>query len=176
MGQAASGGLTQGDVDEVIAASKGVFNQAEIESLYKRFRALDRGRKGYISPEEFLSIPELSINPVAQRLVRCCECPNFTDFVKMVAPFSPRASRDDKLAFMFSVYDVDGDGFISREDMSMMLKQLAGSSLSEEDRQDIISRVLAEAGGAERLDLPCFKAALGSADISNMVVEVPVDL
>lgn len=26
-------------------------NQAEIESLYKRFRALDRGRKGYISPE-----------------------------------------------------------------------------------------------------------------------------
>lgn len=29
-------------------------NQAEIEALYKRFRALDRGRKGYISPEEFL--------------------------------------------------------------------------------------------------------------------------
>jgi serine/threonine-protein phosphatase 2B regulatory subunit len=85
-------------------------NQAEIEALYKRFRALDRGHKGYISPEEFLSIPELSINPVAQRLVRCCECPNFTTFVKMVAPFSPRASRDDKLAFMFTVYDVDGDG------------------------------------------------------------------
>ncbi|KAG2489266.1 hypothetical protein HYH03_012286 [Edaphochlamys debaryana] len=176
MGQAASGGLTQSDVDEVIAASKGVFNQAEIESLYKRFRSLDRGRKGYISPEEFLSIPELSINPVAQRLVRCCECPNFTDFVRLVAPFSPRASRDDRLAFMFSVYDVDGDGFISREDMGMMLKQLAGSSLAEEDRQEVITQVLALAGGAERLDLPGFKAALASADLSNMVVEVGVDL
>jgi Ca2+-binding EF-hand superfamily protein len=45
-------------------------NQYEIESLYKRFRSLDRGRKGYISAEELMSIPELSINPLAQRLVR----------------------------------------------------------------------------------------------------------
>jgi hypothetical protein len=44
--------------------------QAEVESLYKRFRSLDRGKKGYISAEEFLGIPELSINPLAQRLVR----------------------------------------------------------------------------------------------------------
>ena len=52
-------------------------NQAEIESLYKRVRSLDRGRKGYISADEFLAIPELSINPVAQRLVRLFECCNF---------------------------------------------------------------------------------------------------
>ena len=49
------------------------------------------------------SIPELSINPLAQRLVRSAECPNFRDFVKLVAPFSPRASRDDRLAFIFQV-------------------------------------------------------------------------
>ncbi len=41
-----------------------------MESLYKRFRSLDRGRKGYISAEELMGIPELSINPLAQRLVR----------------------------------------------------------------------------------------------------------
>lgn len=85
-------------------------NQAEVESLYKRFRALDRGRKGYISADEFLNIPELSINPVAQRLVRLFECVNFRDFAKLLAAFSARASREDKLAFMFSMYDVDGDG------------------------------------------------------------------
>lgn len=44
-------------------------NQAEVTSLYKRFRSLDRGRKGYISAEELMAIPELSINPLAQRLV-----------------------------------------------------------------------------------------------------------
>lgn len=45
-------------------------SQAEVESLYRRFRSLDRGLKGYISAEEFLAIPELSINPLAQRVVR----------------------------------------------------------------------------------------------------------
>ena len=44
--------------------------QAEVVSLYKRFRSLVRSRKGYISAEELMSIPELSINPLAQRLVR----------------------------------------------------------------------------------------------------------
>lgn len=41
----------------------------EISALYRRFRTLDRGRKGYITADEFMTIPELSINPLAQRLV-----------------------------------------------------------------------------------------------------------
>ena len=69
MGQASSLGLTQNDVEEVIAYCDGAWNQEEIEGLYKRFRSLDRGRKGYISGDEFLDIPELSINPIASRLV-----------------------------------------------------------------------------------------------------------
>lgn len=44
--------------------------QREVEGLYKRFRSVDRGRKGYINADEFLAIPELSINPLASRLVR----------------------------------------------------------------------------------------------------------
>jgi Ca2+-binding EF-hand superfamily protein len=85
-------------------------SQHELEGLYKRFRSLDRGRKGYISAEEFLAIPELSINPLAQRLVRLFEAVNYKEFVKLLAPFSPRAPRDEKVAAMFRVYDVDGDG------------------------------------------------------------------
>jgi serine/threonine-protein phosphatase 2B regulatory subunit len=69
MGQASSLGLTQHDVEEVMAYCDGAWNQEEIEGLYKRFRSLDRGRKGYISGDEFLDIPELSINPIASRLV-----------------------------------------------------------------------------------------------------------
>lgn len=78
-------------------------SQSEIESLYSRFRALDRGRKGYITADEFLAIPELSINPLAQRLVRHFESVNFKEFVKLLAPFSSRATRDMKLASMFRV-------------------------------------------------------------------------
>lgn len=35
---------------------------------------------------------------------------NFLDFVKLLAPFTSRASLEDKLNFLFMVYDVDGDG------------------------------------------------------------------
>ena len=73
-------------------------SQGEIEALYQRFRSLDRGHKvdcgmllqrvycmhvtcscfqGYISAEEFMNIPELSINPLAQRLERIFESVNF---------------------------------------------------------------------------------------------------
>ncbi len=40
---------------------------------------LDKGRKGYISGDEFLAIPELSINPVASRLVRSSEIASSLD-------------------------------------------------------------------------------------------------
>ena len=42
--------------------------------------------------------------------------------------------------------------------------------------QEIISRVLRDAGNVERLDLASYKAALADADLSNMVVEVPIEL
>lgn len=37
-----------------------------MQSLFSRFRALDRRHKGYISGEELLSVPELAMNPLAQ--------------------------------------------------------------------------------------------------------------
>ena len=64
--------------------------------------------QGFITAEEFLSIPELSINPLAKRLAYLFESINFREFLGLLAPFSPAASRDDKLRFMFNVYDVDG--------------------------------------------------------------------
>jgi len=78
--------------------------------MYKRFRTLDRARKGYLSAEELMAIPELSINPLAQRLVRLFESANFTQFVRLLAPFSSAAPREAKLGFLFSLLDVDGDG------------------------------------------------------------------
>ena len=166
-------------------------SQGEIEALYHRFRALDRGHKvkpvnkhrrensqvdflerswqGYISAEEFMNIPELSINPLAQRLERVFESVNFRvsianfvrnawnahygttdwiwliccrtlynrldlvdllqDFVYLLSAFSTRAAVIDKVHLIFAVYDSDGDGMVSADDMELMLRQLAGNAL-----------------------------------------------
>eukprot|EP00803_Ostreobium_quekettii_P008974 evm.model.scf_437EXC.11 EVM.evm.TU.scf_437EXC.11 scf_437EXC:66948-68756(-) len=110
MGQAMSYGLTQNDVEEVATYSGGVFTQAEIGSLYKRFRSLDRGRRGYVTAEELMNIPELSINPLCQRIIRFYEGVNFMEFCRMLAPFSERATHEMKVAAILEVFDVDGDG------------------------------------------------------------------
>ena len=46
----------------------------------------------------------------------------------ILAPFSPRAGHADKVRFIFGVYDMDGDGVVSREDLELILRQLAGAS------------------------------------------------
>jgi serine/threonine-protein phosphatase 2B regulatory subunit len=67
------------------------------------------GLQGFITAAEFLSIPELSINPLAKRLAYFFESINFKEFVAMLAPYSTSASQDDKLLHMFQVHDVDGE-------------------------------------------------------------------
>ena len=52
------------------------------------------------------------------------------EFVAFLSTFSRRATQEDQLRFLFSVHDMDGDGVVSRDDLELMLRHLAGSSLS----------------------------------------------
>lgn len=44
------------------------FDQDEIKRLGKRFKKLDSDSSGALSVEEFMSLPELQENPLAQRV------------------------------------------------------------------------------------------------------------
>ena len=44
-------------------------SQQEIVSLYERFCQLDRNAKGFISADEFLSVPEFAMNPLSQVII-----------------------------------------------------------------------------------------------------------
>lgn len=93
----------------------------------------------------------------------------------LLAPFSPRAPRDDKLRLMFSILDVDGDGYISADDLETMLGYMAGSSLDHEQLTSIIDQVSAAAHAEPRgISLAGYKAALSDASI-DLRVEVPRD-
>lgn len=145
-------------------------------SLYQRFCQLDRSGGGFISAEEFLSVPEFAVNPLSQRLLRILDGLNFKEFVAFLSAFSPRATLQQKIEFIFKVYDSDGNGRVAMNDMLEVLRDLTGQFISEQHREQVLTQVLEEAGYTKNslLVLSDFMKILGNTGL-KMEVEVPVD-
>ncbi|KAF9685078.1 hypothetical protein SADUNF_Sadunf03G0016900 [Salix dunnii] len=76
---------------------RNLVSQQEIVSLYQRFCQLDRNAKGFISADEFLSVPEFAMNPLSQRLLKMVDGLNFKDFVAFLSAFSAKANMEQKI-------------------------------------------------------------------------------
>ncbi|KAJ9162937.1 hypothetical protein P3X46_022669 [Hevea brasiliensis] len=168
--------LTQYDIEEVQEHCSHTFSQQEIVSLYQRFCQLDRNGGGFISAEEFLSVPEFAVNPLSQRLLRMIDGLNFKEFVAFLSAFSPRATLQQKIEFIFKVYDSDGNGKVTFNDLLDVLHDLTGQFISEQQRKQVLIHVLEEAGYTKdsSLVLSDFVKILGNSGL-KMEVEVPVD-
>jgi len=168
--------LTQYDIEEVQEHCSYLFSQQEIVSLYERFCQLDRSAKGFISEDEFLSIPEFSLNPLSKRLLRMVDGLNFKDFVAFLSTFSAKASLRQKIEFIFKVYDIDGKGKITFKDLLEVLRDLTGSFMSEEQREQVVTEVLEEAGYTRdyAFSLEDFIQIIDHPGL-KMEVEVPID-
>ncbi|XP_004152181.1 calcineurin subunit B [Cucumis sativus] len=168
--------LTQYDIEEVQCHCDNLFTQQEIVSLYQRFCQLDRNSKGYILADEFLSVPEFAMNPLSQRLLKMVDGLNFKDFVAFLSAFSAKASIQRKIEFMFKVYDADLNGKVSFNDMIEVLQDLSGPFMSDDQRKQVLSQLLEEAGYTKEVHLTQddFVKILANSDL-KMEVEVPVD-
>ncbi|XP_022153484.1 calcineurin subunit B-like [Momordica charantia] len=168
--------LTQYDIEEVQCHCNNLFTQQEIVSLYERFCQLDRNSKGYILADEFLSVPEFAMNPLSQRLLKMVDGLNFKDFVAFLSAFSAKASIQRKIELMFKVYDVDLHGKVSFNAMIEVLRDLSGPFMSDDQRKQVLSKLLEEAGYSKESHLTQddFVKILGNSGL-KMEVEVPVD-
>ena len=99
------------------------FTPEEVSRLEKRFRKLDKDQSETLSVEEFLAMPELKENPIVQRVVQVFDADHsgeldFKEFVKGLAMFTMKnVDRDKKLKFLFNIYDMDSDGYISNSEL-----------------------------------------------------------
>ncbi|GAB2269509.1 hypothetical protein Dimus_004426 [Dionaea muscipula] len=168
--------LTQYDIEEVQEHCNNLFTQQEIVCLYQRFCQLDRNAKGFISADEFLSVPEFALNPLSQRLIKLVDGLNFKEFVAFLSAFSSEASIHHKIEFIFKLYDSDGNGKVTSKDVLEVLHDLTGAFMSDEQREEVLTQVLQEAGYTREsyLLLDDFIKILENSDL-KMEVEVPVD-
>ncbi|KAK2982813.1 hypothetical protein RJ640_021303 [Escallonia rubra] len=172
----ASSMLTQYDIEEVQHHCNNLFSQQEIVSLYQRFCQLDRTAKGFISADEFLSVPEFALNPLSQRLLRMVDGLNFKDFVAFLSAFSAKASMRQKIELIFKVYDSDYNGKVTFNDILDVLRDLTGGFMTDKQREEVLSQVLQEAGYTKEssLLLDDFVKILDKPGL-KMDVEIPVD-
>ncbi|KAF7838122.1 calcineurin subunit B-like [Senna tora] len=168
--------LTQYDIEEVQQHCNHTFKQQEIVSLYERFCQLDRNSSGFITADEFLSLPEFAVNPLSQRLLRMLDGLNFKEFVAFLSAFSPRATLQHKVEFIFKAYDTDCNGKVTFNDMLDVLRDLTGQYISEQHREQVLTHVLEDAGYKKDslLVLSDFMKILGYSGL-KMEVEVPID-
>jgi len=73
---------------------------------------------------------------------------DFTAFIRALAVLaSPGADGglgEEKLAFAFRVYDVDGDGFLKREDLFAVMEMMVGEQLSPEQLQQVVDKTVGQ--------------------------------
>ncbi|TGO31033.1 hypothetical protein BPAE_0002g01260 [Botrytis paeoniae] len=117
------------------------FDRDEVDRLRKRFMKLDK---------EFLSLPQISSNPLATRMIAIFDEDgggdvDFQEFVSGLSAFSSKGNKEQKLRFAFKVYDIDRDGYISNGELFIVLKMMVGSNLKDQQLQQIVDKTIMEA-------------------------------
>ncbi|XP_064386355.1 calcium and integrin-binding protein 1-like [Halichondria panicea] len=135
-------------------------NRTEIYHTFKHFSALyelytpSEGEQrssiidnGYINPEVTLpvqhildNLPQMKTNPLSARILKVFTFGsekegfmNFLEFLEMISVFNPKTSIQVRTVYAFRVYDLDGDGIISRSDLDTLLDLLTSTSNVEEE-------------------------------------------
>lgn len=150
------------------------FSIEEIDRLRKRFMKLDKDGSGQINKQEFLSIPGISSNPLATRLMDVFDKDgdgsiDFEEFITGLSAFSGKSDNLNKLRFAFNIYDIDRDGYIGNGELFIVMKMMVGKNLKDEELQQIVDKTLMEADldGDGKLNFEEFKNAVNTDTIAN---------
>ncbi|VDM46678.1 unnamed protein product [Toxocara canis] len=138
-----------------------------IVTLYNRFISLAKHKdtrtdEVFMSHHDFLDIQELQMNPLGARIIDAffadAEVGDrkrvyFRDFVKVLSHFRPinKAkphpwnSREAKLRFAFTMYDLNKSGTITKDEFREILQMMIGGNVPVEQVNSIADRTMREA-------------------------------
>jgi len=141
--------------------------------------ASDAGRK--VTMAAVCNQSELKNNPFKQRLCQIFSSEpktsdtygdlSFDEFVDLYNAMSPRASREVKMQTAFRLYDYDHNGYLTKEDLAQLLRDLSTARkkggdkrqlLSDEEIEEVVDRVMRDCDidGNNRLSYTEFSKVL----------------
>ena len=142
-----TGALTSDDIKKLTTETD--IKKGDIKKIHKKFVALDKEKKGYVTINDLVEIPEIEQNPLRFHIGQYLSNGNkndaigFESFLKLIDIFKNKKT-DSQNKFMFNLFDFDKDGKISSEDMLVNFKLLLGNSLSEENLKEIVEKTINE--------------------------------
>jgi len=168
MGNSVSG-LDRESIDALLKASG--FSEGELKKLYRRFKLLDKDGSGTLTTNEFLSIPDLALNPLLERILQIFDKNKddeiqFSEFISVLSTLSDKGTKEDKLRFAFQVYDIDADGYISNGELFRVLKMMVGTNLTDVQLQQIVDKSMIEGDldGDGKISFEEFVKMIGSSE------------
>ena len=120
------------------------FKQKEIKKSHKKFNELDKDKKGYVTVDDLVSIPEVDNNPLRYH----------------IAQFMSDNNENEEISFdsfINNLLDFDKDGKISSMDMLINFKLLLGNSLNEEQIKEIVNKTINEYSSDENKEFIYFE-------------------
>ena len=152
----------------------------EIKRLHKRFCKIDVDNSHTLSAEEIQAIPGLESNPLVRRVIDIFDKDNnkeidFKEFLEGISLFIAREGIESKLKFIFKVYDIDNDGFITNIELFMVLKLMIGNNLGDVQLQQIVDKTIQQfdLDGDGMISYEEFCEAVGNLDTyKKMIVRV----
>lgn len=126
------------------------YSEKEIKRMYKRFFKLDLDATGRVSKQDFLKIPELAANPMAERMMALIDGDSdgtidFEEFVRALAVFGPGGDPEEKLNMVFRAFDTDRDGYLMRDEVSSVLKMMVQSTMTDEQLKNVVEKTVDQA-------------------------------
>ena len=125
------------------------FTPKEIKRIHRRFVKLDIHGRGYITIHDLATLPDVDKNPLGDRIWRVLaqtgeNAIDFKEFVKALSVFNDKDNEEEKLKFLFKVYDIDGDGYVKKDELFVILKSLVGSSLNNSQLEQISEKTISD--------------------------------
>ena len=146
------------------------FQQKDIVKLRKVFLE-NTGRSETMTKGSFTKIGAIALNPLLDRLCLCFGLEdenatlNFDQFLVGVAAFNAPGRGEIKIKTAFKIQDFDGDGSISKQDLTEYIKRIT-INCSETERDEIVNEVFRETSSDPKQELISF------ADFQRVVILV----
>lgn len=148
--------------------------------MYRSFRKIDKDQSGDLDIEEFLSLPQLTLNPLVRRVVSIFDknkdgSISFEEFVTGLSTLYSN-NEEAKLQFAFKVYDIDDDGFISNGELFTVLKMMVGTNLSDLQLQQLVDRTIIKADQDYdgKISFQEFKKMVKDLDVASKLSLSPI--